>query len=174
MWKWVPVKFGSYVRSKAMLIGIVSRGIGCGRKDTPGVYTRIKEYIPWIYRYVKRSGRCRKPKQKFKNNSAKVQLNKNTYISRKKRIKKRTNRKKKWLLKFMRKLYHYRYKTTIPHVQTKTTSAKHAFKPAPKSSGSSTNNPYNNAIFRNRYNYDAQFSGRRHLILENTKQFKFD
>ena len=67
MWKWVPVKFGNKVRSRAMLIGVVSRGIGCGRKDTPGVYTRIKEYISWIYRYVKRSGNCSKSKKIVKD-----------------------------------------------------------------------------------------------------------
>jgi len=32
----------------AMLVGIVSYGIRCGRSDSPGVYTRVTEYISWI------------------------------------------------------------------------------------------------------------------------------
>nr|XP_023021791.1 serine protease snake-like isoform X4 [Leptinotarsa decemlineata] len=30
------------------LVGITSFGIGCGRADSPGVYTRVSYYIPWI------------------------------------------------------------------------------------------------------------------------------
>lgn len=31
-----------------MVIGIVSYGIGCAKKDVPGLYTRTSAYINWI------------------------------------------------------------------------------------------------------------------------------
>ena len=63
LWKWIPVKYRGVVESRAMLIGVVSRGIGCARKDSPGVYTRVREYIRWIYKYVKISGSCSKSRK---------------------------------------------------------------------------------------------------------------
>ncbi|XP_074837976.1 tissue-type plasminogen activator [Carettochelys insculpta] len=30
------------------LIGIISWGIGCGQKDTPGIYTNVTHYLDWI------------------------------------------------------------------------------------------------------------------------------
>ena len=34
---------GQYV-----LLGITSAGVGCGRSQLPGIYSRVTHFVPWI------------------------------------------------------------------------------------------------------------------------------
>ncbi|KAM8972432.1 tissue-type plasminogen activator [Pelodytes ibericus] len=34
------------------ILGIISWGVGCGKKDTPGVYTRVTRYVDWIQEHT--------------------------------------------------------------------------------------------------------------------------
>ena len=89
LWKWMPMKFGKRIEKRAFIVGIVSRGLGCARKDSPGVYTRTKKYIKWMYKYIKKHS-CSNPHKKSNR--------KNRARSRRKKNKKRnksTRRKKK-------------------------------------------------------------------------------
>ena len=43
-------------KPKAVIVGIVSRGTGCAQ-NTPGVYTRVKKYLRWIF-YITRRDKC--------------------------------------------------------------------------------------------------------------------
>lgn len=37
-----------YASGKGVAIAIVSYGLGCATKGTPGVYTRTSSFMPWI------------------------------------------------------------------------------------------------------------------------------
>ena len=43
-----------------MLVGVVSRGKGCARKNTLGIYTRVKKYLNWIRNITQKKGKCYK------------------------------------------------------------------------------------------------------------------
>ena len=53
LWKWVGKG-----RGHAVMIGVVSRGTGCAHKNTPGIYTRVKKYLRWIFAKT-RDGKCK-------------------------------------------------------------------------------------------------------------------
>ena len=52
MWKWIGKE-----NPTATIIGVVSRGEGCARQDSPGIYTRVKRFLPWIHENSE-SGKC--------------------------------------------------------------------------------------------------------------------
>ena len=55
VWKWRNWKTVGR-KPEAVIVGIVSRGTGCAQ-NTPGVYTRVKKYLRWIF-YITRRDKC--------------------------------------------------------------------------------------------------------------------
>ena len=53
------LKYGVNVRTlnKAVIVGVVSRGNGCARKNSPGIYARIKIVLRWI-KTITKEGKC--------------------------------------------------------------------------------------------------------------------
>ena len=39
-------------------MGVVSRGKNCERKNSPGIYTRVKKYLNWINHITRTIGKC--------------------------------------------------------------------------------------------------------------------
>jgi len=39
-------------KSQPIVMGVTSWGIGCGKANSPGVWTKVSSYIPWIKRYM--------------------------------------------------------------------------------------------------------------------------
>ena len=50
LWKWIDDQHG---KTHPVLLGVVSRGLGCSRYNEPGIYTKVKEYISWIRTVIK-------------------------------------------------------------------------------------------------------------------------
>ena len=52
-----PLYFFEKKVKKAVLVGVVSRGKGCARKNALGIYARVRYHMKWIKK-VAASGKC--------------------------------------------------------------------------------------------------------------------
>ena len=54
-------------QKQAVIVGVLSRGKGCARKNSPGIYTRVKKYLQWIKSITEKKGKCYKENDPGKN-----------------------------------------------------------------------------------------------------------
>jgi len=53
-----PLVFHNKDRDKYELIGVVSWGIGCARKEYPGVFAKLSKLWPWVLKKMKKGNLC--------------------------------------------------------------------------------------------------------------------
>lgn len=65
-----------YVDKKAVVVGVVSYGIGCATKGVPGLYTRTSAYIPWIKEITKNGTKAKVDFKVYEKKSPDAQVSK--------------------------------------------------------------------------------------------------
>jgi len=53
-----PIIFFNITRQRYEQVGVVSWGIGCGKAQYPGVYTKLSHFLVWILKLVRKSSFC--------------------------------------------------------------------------------------------------------------------